>query len=298
MAAILESTTLSANYSVISVCFSLKAIKCLGKTILYNILLELYGLLLWCFLRSFLSESCSIHPIHPTDFNQPETHLFWVSLVQSIRFIPLISTSLKHISPGHVHKIFFPFLPPSHYLGLTFVSDLFYFVALVGRRKFHVIRISRPAVNMNTFWQRWMKASVWDKRLYTSSKGRRPQPRRITTSGVDLIRLSSLEWFRWCCSDLNGLPFHFNPLLCLLQVANGTQRTQLAARDLLRLIFSQLNRYLRLHHRSLHGETKVKSFFGSTDQISGELWRNVFSPLGSHSNFSGLSALLDLIGVW
>ncbi len=79
MAAILESTTLSANSSFISVCFSLKAIKCLENTILYNILLEWYGLLLWCFLRSFLqldqpSESCSIQPIHPTDFNQPETH--------------------------------------------------------------------------------------------------------------------------------------------------------------------------------------------------------------------------------
>ncbi len=139
--------------------------------ILYNILLELYGLLLWCFLRSFLqldqpSESCSI---------------------------PLISTSLKHISPGHVHKIFFPFLPPSHYLGLTFVSDLLYCVALVGRRKFHVIRISRPAVNMNTVLQRWWKPRSEDKRLYTSSKGRRPQPRRITTSGVDLSRLSSLD---------------------------------------------------------------------------------------------------------
>lgn len=74
MTAILESTTLSANYSFISVCFSLKAIKCLEKIILYNLLLELYGLILWCLLRSFLSESCSIQPIHPTDFNQPETH--------------------------------------------------------------------------------------------------------------------------------------------------------------------------------------------------------------------------------
>ncbi len=70
-----------------------------------------------------------------------------VILVQSNWFIPLISTSLKHISPSHVCKIFFPFLPPSRYLGLTFVSDLLYFVALVGRRKFHVIRINRPAVN-------------------------------------------------------------------------------------------------------------------------------------------------------
>jgi len=47
-----------------------------------------------------------------------------------------------------MHKVFFPFLPPVHYLGLTFVSDLLYFVALVSRGSlFHVIRISRPAVN-------------------------------------------------------------------------------------------------------------------------------------------------------
>lgn len=94
-----------------------------------------------CFYGAFYELFCSL--------------ISWVILVQSNRFIPLFSTSLKHISPGHVRKIFFPFLPLSHYLGLTFVSDLLYFVALVGRRKFHVIRISRPAVNDEHKWRTW-----------------------------------------------------------------------------------------------------------------------------------------------